>query len=357
MGRVLLTAATVVASLLLTLLVAEAVLRLLPVRTSLRAVAVDDEAPVFHFGPGRAFTFSAGWNFAMLNRGRVNNAGFVNDQDYHEAGLRPLLAVVGDSFVEAAMVPYAQTLQGRLAAAMGSRGRVYSFAASGAPLSQYLAWAQHARAAYGADAIAIVVVGNDFDESLAAVKRGPGFHHYVDEGGTLVLHRFDYRPSRLHKMAGHSALMRYLMLNLHADALLRGSARKGDFVGNTDARAEPRRVAQSNRAVDAFLRDLAGTVDLPPERIAFVVDGLRYAEVDPGHDSYFARMRASFIAKARAAGHEVVDMDETFLTHRGERFDWPTDGHWNGRGHELAAEALMRTRLWRELTSAWSDRQ
>lgn len=63
------------------------------------------------------------------------------------------------------MVPYEQTLHARLAAAAQDKFRVYSFAASGAPLSQYLIYARHAIDEWGAEALVINVVGNDFDES------------------------------------------------------------------------------------------------------------------------------------------------------------------------------------------------
>src|SRR5262245_53576418 len=114
-----------------------------------------------------------------INRGHTNNAGFVNDQDYRRDDPLPLLAVIGDSYIEARMVPFAKTLEGRLAHALRDRSRVYSFAAGGAPLSQYLIWAEHAVHTYGARALVINVVGNDFDESLPAYRAGPGFWFYV----------------------------------------------------------------------------------------------------------------------------------------------------------------------------------
>jgi hypothetical protein len=160
-----------------TLVVAEIALWFLPVESSLRTVAVDDRNPVFHARPNLRFSFSRGWDFKIPNEGRTNNAGFVNDQDYAADGPRPLIAVVGDSYIEAKMVRFAETVQGRLAAALGSRGRVYSFAFSGAPLSQYVVWARHAKEAYrpdGPDGLVVAVVDNDFDESLAATAGGRG---------------------------------------------------------------------------------------------------------------------------------------------------------------------------------------
>ena len=120
----------------ITLVVLEIVLRCVPVSTGLRPEAVDAEHPVYHFEPDHSFVFSRDWNLALANKGHVNNVGFVNDQDYVAQDDKPLVAIVGDSFIEAQMVPYAGTAQGRLATKYANSARVYSFAAAAAPLSQ-----------------------------------------------------------------------------------------------------------------------------------------------------------------------------------------------------------------------------
>src|SRR5436305_9409787 len=162
------------ASIVFCLLVAEVALRFLPVSTGLRSMPVTAADPVLHFTPNRRFTNSLGWTMHNVVHGRVNNAGFVNDQDYVRDG-PPLIAVIGDSFIEAQMVAYPETLQGRLAVALKDKFRVYSFAGSGAPLSEYLMWAGFAVKEYGARAVVSNGVGDGFDDSLAAYPPGPGF--------------------------------------------------------------------------------------------------------------------------------------------------------------------------------------
>ena len=208
----LLSLALSLASLVFCLAVIEGALRFLPVSTGLRSVAVDAEHPVLHFTPDRPFVNSLGWDFHNVVRGRVNNAGFVNDQDYAHDGL-PLIAVVGDSFIEAQMVAYPQTLQGRLAAALKDKFRVYSFAGSGAPLSQYLIWADYAVHAYGAKAVIINVVGNDFDESLAAYRIGPGFWQYSPDQNEYSADRYAVETT-LNKKAFLNALRKLAGINL-----------------------------------------------------------------------------------------------------------------------------------------------
>ena len=348
-------------SVIVCLLAAEIVLRFLPVATGLRSMPVNAANPVLHFSPNRPFVYSLGWNFHTVVRGRVNNAGYVNDQDYVRDG-PPLIAVIGDSFIEAQMVPYPETLQGRLAAALADRFRVYSVAASGAPLSQYLVFAGHAVRSYGAGAVVINVVGNDFDESLAAYKFGPGFWLYAPDGsGTLRLRLTEHEPGGLTTLARHSALARYVIINLRFQeslgrlrALFAGSFTgpanaAPRYAGNTDASADRQRVKDSLAALDAFFRDVPERVGLPPDRVLFTLDGFRSAAAaQAGAGTFFDLMRRAFIERATAHGYEVIDLDARFIPRHartGESFEFFDDNHWNGLGHGVAAEAVLESKL------------
>jgi hypothetical protein len=342
---------------------AEIVLHFLPVATGLRSVPVTLEQPVYHFTPNRSFVFSRDWDFAMVNRGRVNNYGWVNDQDYRKgAASPPLLAIVGDSMIEALMVPYRETVQGRLAKALEGKLRVYSFAASGAPLSQYLIWAQHAVREYDAKALIINVVGNDFDESHIAYHAGPGFWSYVpDAGGEFHLQLTELRRGMVWSIVQRSALARYLFINMRLNrrmfrfpwlqSLLFGKPldEAARYAGNTAADADAARIDASLAVIEAFLRDLPVLTGLPAERIAFTLDGFRYPDLAAtGVGTYFDRMRRAFRDKAGTRGYEVIDLDPAFFAHfraRGERFDYPRDGHWNGTAHGVVAQAVLGSRL------------
>ena len=353
----LLAALSTLIGILLPLLAAEGVLRLLPVNGGLVATPVTRQNPVFHFVPDRRLTWSRGWNFPVVNQIRVNNAGYVNDQDYAVADARPLLAIVGDSYVEAVMVPFRDTLHGRLATATTPDARVYSLAASGAPLSQYVMWAKEARERWKASALAVVVIGNDFDESLATVKTGPGFHHYVQgPDGTLALRLEEYVPNWRRGILLRSALARYLVFNCqileHAQRwresplrlLTRGA--DGGYVGNTSVRADQNRLDGSKAVVRTFLRDLGAVAGWRPGEVVFLVDGLRYPRDRPAAaGSYFVLIRTYFMAEARGAGFEVVDLDEHFFAVPGVEppyFEYQADGHWNARAHGIVADAVAR---------------
>jgi hypothetical protein len=347
----------ILVGLLITFVLLEVVLRFCPVSTGLRPQTVDAEHPVYRFVPSHSFTFSRDWNFALANKGWVNGDGFVNDQEYVAADGKPLLAIVGDSFIEAQMVPYGDTVQGRLARKYEGKSRVYSFAAAAAPLSQYLVWAAYAHEKYAPDALVISVVGNDFDESLAKYGIAVGQHHFVPGADKkLELQRFDFKSSRLGPLIYSSALARYLHLNLRLGnrlgalfGAIAGKKRPEEqFVGNTATAYTPERLADSLQAIDKFFELLPGMSGMGPERILFVVDGMRpdlydRFALEAAHTSYFAQMRSSFIMKAKMLSYEVIDLQEPFIARferDHQRFEFPTDYHWNGIGHGVVAEAV-----------------
>jgi hypothetical protein len=359
----LLGTVTVVITVAICLLLAEVVLRFLPVASTMYTVPVTAQNPVFHFAPNRDFVYSRDWDMALANRGHVNNAGFVNDQDYYKDGL-PLLAVIGDSMIEAAMVPYRDTLQGRLATALAGKLRVYSFATDGAPLSQYLIWAQHAVREYGAQALVINVVGNDFDESHAAYRTSPGFWHYVPEpNGELKLRLFEYRPGRLRDVVVASALARYLLFNMQVGVhwlelkslLFGGPAMAAPQDAASSAPSADKRLRDSLATLDAFFRDLPDYAGLPASRILFVIEGFRYPDAAAARaGSYNDRMRRALLERAVTLGYDAIDLDPIFIErHRrtGERFEFPRDGHWSAVGHGVAFDAVMASRFMQRVLS------
>lgn len=340
------------------LLMAELVLRFLPYDQGLRAESVTREHPVFRFQPNRASAWSWRWNFELANTVRTNNDGFVNNNHYDKAQSSPLLAIVGDSYIEAAMVPFAETVQGRLGRAVADRGRVYSFAASGAGLSQYLIWARYARDTYHPDMMLVSIISNDFVESLQWLGRSPGFWRFGRAAdGAVTWHLTEYRPSLIRRLLRQSALVMYLTLNVKAHTVLNFDianlgAQDRRWVGNVEAVASPKQLDEYRWAVDRFIELLPDHAGLPPEKIVLSLDGFRphmYGSAEDlafAQSSTWAKMRGYVRQKATERGIHVIDLDPLFRAgyaadHR--RFEFPTNTHWNGNGHRVLAEAVAGT--------------
>ena len=335
----------------------ELALRLIPFSyDGRRRTPVNEQQPIARSQPDREFTWSRDWNFSIVNTVRINNAGFHSDVDYEADAPGPLLAVVGDSFVEAAMVPYRRTCAGRLATMLEPAARVYAFGQSDAGLGQYLAWARHARDAYRPSGLVFVIVWNDYLESLVEFGRRAGTHQFVDRGDGLSLERSDFDPTLAYRLARRSTLVRYLMHNL---GLPYWSARvRLRFAGGRPARPKyhyrgERALASAKRAVDAFFELLPEYSGLGRERIVFVVDGMRPALYDDetleaARGSDFDVMRRYFLANADRRGYETLDLQPRFIAHyrkHRQRFEWPQDIHWNAPGHERCFDAVRSSKL------------
>jgi hypothetical protein len=251
---------------------------------------------------------------------------------------------------------------------------VYPIAISGAPLSQYLVDAAYATRTFDAEALVINVVGSDFDESLLKYQQAPG-HHYFDEAadGRLVLKRVDYEPSRLHGFVRSFALARYLFINADIMSAPRILGRRWEGVDTQRPRydtddgpaMEPQHIADSKRAVRAFLDLLPIRSGLGSKDILFVLDGVRPSlydrqELERVNRTYFGLMREYFMAEAASRGFEVVDLQTRFVEHyriHGQRFEMPItkmisprfglDNHWSPLGHQVAFEGVKESRFFK----------
>jgi hypothetical protein len=257
------------------------------------------------------------------------------------------------------MVPWAKTLHGRLAERMSGRLRVYSFGASGAALSQYLAYARHARDVYHPAKGLVVVIGNDFDESLPEYKFSPGLHFFDRSDARnpgLVLK--EYSPSLASRLVQRSKLFMYAVHNLQAlgaverlRRLFQGGQGAEGYVGQTGVEASSARLSDSRWAVDAFLALLPESFGLKPKDILLVVDAPRPevyspAALEQARGSYFVLMRTYLLERARQIGVQVVDLEPVMVQdyrQRRKRFEFPRDAHWNAHGHSVAAEAVLRS--------------
>ena len=338
------------------LAILEVAVRFLPVSSPPYLLPVSAQNPVPRFQPDLEYQYSWGPDFAVRSVKRSNNFGYNHFADYKAQDDSPLLMVIGDSFVEAQAIDSGKSAAELLHASLGGTGRVYSIGVSGAPLSQYLVFAQYAAREFRPDAMAFFIISNDFDESLVQYKSEPRFHYFEEGPAGVRLRRVDYQLSAAKKLLRHSALLRYLMYNVAIEARLQAVLNPGSVAawGSRDAEAPERlerRVRDSRRAVDHFLELLPRMSGLGAGSIAFVLDAVRpaiYTEqgLKDAEASYHERMRRYFAGRAKALGYEVVDLQPAFIArHRadGSRFEFPTDSHWNELGNALVAEELAKT--------------
>lgn len=345
---------TLVLSVVLTLAVLELVLGFLPVRDSLKMVSVNKDQPLMKFTPSRVVTWSSGPFLEHANKKKINAQGYLNDIDYVSVSDKPLVAVIGDSYVEAAQVANKDSFHGLLSDWVGEDGRIYSFGSSGSALTNYLAYLSSVQNNYSPNGYIVVIIGNDFDQSLRLYNSAPGFHTFlnVSEESTLAL--VEYEPSRAKQYLRKSNLARYLILNLQLDwdkiiHSLKFWGSEKQYVGNALAVVDSKVTEDSQTAVDAFFNYLSSNLNINSDDILFVIDGMRpdlYFGGDKGKSSYVGTMRDYFIDSATTFGFPVVDMQDHFIAEfatSGLRFEYDTDNHWNSVGHKAVADAIKDT--------------
>ena len=340
----------VVFGVLVPFLLLEGAFRLLPVANPPFLEPVSASDPIPHFPPHRDYTYSAGWDFSIRARKHSNNLGFNHVADYRADEKTPLMMVVGDSFVEAHEVDAGKSAAELLHAGLGGQGRVYSLGISGAPLSQYLAFAEFARDKFRPDALTVVVIRNDFDESLLKYKSEPRLHYFTDSGELV---RIDYRISPAKKLLRSSAFLRYATHHLLVAHRLERWKRRLTGVEEMDPQVEARkRLPDAKRAVDFFLEQLPARSGLPPERILLVLDADRPAMYEQDAAQRAARFHGQMMRyvaeQARARGFGIVDLEPVFVArHRrdGSRFEFRLDSHWNELGHQVVAAEIRDSAL------------
>lgn len=346
-----------IGSVLAMLIILEILFRVLPTNQGLLGMSVNQEHPIKRFLPNQKAIWSKGWNFSLVNHVSTNNVGFVNEHDYVRPKNGVRLAVIGDSYVEALMVPYAQTFHAILAASLEEKGTVYSFGASGAALSQYLTYAQYAHDEFEADGTIFNIVSNDFDESLCQYKDYPSFYCFEQHDGAFELKRHDWQPKRWTRLLRKSALCNYLVFNLNIFPLVErirsriSPSSPQQYFQNTVRIASEERLSRARQAVDVFFSMLPAFSGTSPSQILFVLDGMRAyiyapAEFPDIQATYFYQIREYFLAAAKMRHYEVLDMQPVFeadFRMTGEHFEFPADGHWNAHAHKVVAEAILRS--------------
>ena len=300
-------------------------------------------------GPTRG-VFSAGALAQLRGRWRVNNAGWISAIDYLPAGSRdkPLIAVIGDSYVDALQVNAGETLVDVLRRRVEGTCDVYGFGMSGAPLSHYLHMARYVRREFRPQVIVFIVVHNDFDESFTNVVRQPQFLQFSwsNDAWNEVL-PVGYVPSRLRRLGTRSALVRYLWTNLHVDATAQRVLRRGPearFAANIDLDRAAAHRSLVERGVPVIVQwmdrenrssDLVFVMDAPKQDVyAHSVDS-----------SEVLWLRDVLRGAASGVGAGFVDLTEPMRSEfeaSGTTFSSPYDGHWNQAGHDMAAREIDR---------------
>ena len=280
------------------------------------------------------------WFFNNPQWRETNTLGFFSDFEY-EDGFSGYI-VVGDSQVEAWQVPFSKTFHQVLGEKINEK--VYNIGLSGAPLSQYHAYVKEICRRYNPEKIIILIIANDFKESLKFHRIRDGWFHYDEEE---ALAPTPYRINWIRKLANESALAQYLYFNLRAGNIYNNIFRNYSPKDKTEQRSEQfltdRDLKLDKKAINIFFKTFKDNCVLKRD-IIFVLDANRGTSDNLGQNIYtngaYKDNLNYFKIVAKNNDYPVIDLHQTFLDSykiNSKRFETQYDSHWTEHAHFLAA--------------------
>ena len=297
-------------------------------------------------------TYTIGPFAEIRTRWRINNMGWNYPIDYYPIKNKKLIAIIGDSYIEAFEVDVGKNYAFLLRERLKNDYEVYAFGKSGAPLSQYLHISKYVNRHFDPDVLIFNLVSNDFDESIQELK--PHAYCFLQvsisahDSITETIPRSDpslaqYTP--LKRLVFRSALFRYLYLNLKTKQIV---SRLFAISKNREASFSPDDVKRKKRQIIRVTDYLVRTIrqENSNKRVIFVMDAPRNAiyrnTLDKSDVTWMYEMMATI---CRQNNTEFIDMTpymrEAFES-TGKRYETDCDNHWNEYGHEFVADVLYR---------------
>lgn len=323
----------------------EVCFRLLPVNRGLVRLDPPIKWPLYNYRPHVSYSYSRSWSLLNPQHGHSNNYGHLASFDYEPNGAA--VAVIGDSYIEARMNRFDDTLQAQLGNLLGLQHKVYGLGANGLSIADYLVLSKQAAAEFKPAALVYVIVDNDLSEAIAPRR---GWHHFVPTSPSLPIYVPEREGERtwMNNFLASSSLYRYLRGNLGVSfdfAALKRSPTKAVPTGAV----APAQKAMEISAIKQFVTMLPEATGLPSSCHIFLLDTDRYAIYDQRKASTpidAAELKARFVDEVRSVGLTIIDLAPMFTADYAsekKKFDYfPSDRHWNWRGHHIAALAARQ---------------
>lgn len=326
------------------LLVAELLCRLLPVGTASEGGYYFDP-DILVYPPHREWQVATGWDLRNPQPLRSNNQGFVAAHDFVPDP--SALALIGDSYVEASMLPSADRPAARLEQTLGGRRPVYAMGSPGTALLDYAERVRFASRQFGIRDFVIFMEQGDVEQALC----GSGNVQSACLDPATLTRRTERIPaaSVAKRVLRQSALAQYVFSQLKVEprrlasaALVLPGAAPVTASALTSPEAQRKADARAEQVAEAVAREFLQVVRSEVRGRLIVVadaDRSRIQASLPIH----APARQRFMALAREAGWVVVDMEPRYRQHFAQSglslSVGPYDGHLNPLGVSLVAQA------------------
>lgn len=334
--------AVIAATLLGLLLLFELACRVLPVSTS-TDTGYHHHPDILNYPAHHEWRVATGWDLRNAQSLRSNNLGFAAHRDFVPD--ERALALIGDSFVEASMLPAPARPGPQLEQALNGRP-VYAMGGPGSSLLDYADRMQFAQRQLKVKDFVLLLEPGDVRQAIC----GSGNVHSACLDGATLQPRRERQPAAggLKKLLRHSAAAQYLasQLKLQPQQVVASVRQFFSPAGRPAAAKEgvpglgP---AGTQAVVTEFFNRLGPSQGFG--RVLFIVDG-RHDATDTALDAGLLAERRAFMAAARTWGAQVLDAEEAYATHwaasKRSLSVGPYDRHLNALGVHLLFTAASR---------------
>lgn len=312
----------------------EGVFRLLPVSTATRTGYYINQN-ILTYPAKHCFTTSTGWDLRSPQRHCANNYGFIANKDFRYDP--DAIILVGDSFVEANMLPVHEGLAAQIESKLKDKA-VFALGGPGSNLLDYAERIQFANENFGSKVFIIVINRTDVRESIC----GSGnIHAHCIEANSLQpkIERLP-SPSKLKQIFREFSVAQYVFSQLRVNI---SNFSFKYFDSNRNHNSNPDRPKPSTTTAEVVVKTFFSK--LP------VGDGLRYIFVfDPERSDKQNKNSSNDIELVRDSaiqfGADVVDPKIDFIDFRLSRKlaleVSPVDQHWNSEAIKLVANLIVK---------------
>lgn len=305
-------------------------------------------------GP-RTGWFTSGRQVQQKSRWHINAEGWNSAQPYLPAGARnkPLIAILGDSQIEAMYTEWAESLPRQLELLNDERVAVYAFGHSGYKIGQYITLARYMVArGFEPDVVLLFINRGDVSTSVDVLGGTPrsantllawnaeaarGAPQFTEVPPTA------YRTTTFRRALRQSAFVRYLVFNARINPL---PGRQSDLALRRVTRAQEGIAATADPRYAAAIRYVVRRIRalLPGAQVHFLIDADRYAIYD-GEPARPIGISPVISQVCASEGCGVLDLTETFARRfaaEGRWFNFDHNPHWNAYGQRVIAGAVDR---------------
>ena len=328
---------------LVLLVILELVLRMLPVVSGLHRQAPQSPSASARLLPDSDYTWSIGWDLRNVVQGRTNAMGFLSPHEYTSD--KRAVALLGDSYVEAHMLRYDESLAGHLDARWNGLADAFNFGLAGASLPQYLGIAREMGSRFTFEAAIMVVTPGDYAGGFEGKKGLYKWHEHPERD--LVELVPQAQRGAVRQLASELALLRYVRANLKL-------GRKQLLTTASEACVPQTLSGKDHERLATYVDALQRALRLPPNKIVLVFNAPTsdiYERVDRNRDpsercpDLDANALGELRRLAASRGMKIVDvaqvLESHYRTHRRQLDFRPLDSHWNGLAAGAIANAVV----------------